>query len=76
MLSYIYRLINSFENEHDFSPNLLQINPVHLEHLKSAFDSNYSIERIMSVLRMDLVINTDCIHPQVSWSHIARTQAS
>lgn len=74
MLSYIYRLINDFEQEHGIHPNLLHLNRLHIEHLNAAFDAGYSLERIMNVLDMELIIQEDIMHPHVAWTTVAQTR--
>jgi len=72
MLAYIYRLIRDFEHEHSIHPNLLYINRFHFEHLKSAFDENYSLQNIIETLQVELIVDVSAIHPHVSWSHCAQ----
>ena len=68
MLSYIYRLIRDFENLHGVQPNLLYLNELHVEHLKSAFEDCYTLQSIRDVLKMDVVISKEITHPHVSWT--------
>jgi hypothetical protein len=71
MLDFIYRLIREFEREHGILPNLLYLNRFHAEHLKSAFDENFSMPQIRNVLGMEMVIESDIIHPRVAWTQVA-----
>ena len=72
MLSFILRLTHDFEQEHGIYPNLLYMNRFHAEHLKAAFDQNYTIAQILELLDMELIIQNDITHPHVVWSQIAR----
>jgi hypothetical protein len=72
MLAYIYRIIRDFEQEHGIHPNLLYLNRLHSEHLKSAFSENYSMQRIAEVLQLELVIDQDSMHPHVLWTQSAQ----
>ena len=72
MLAYIYRLIRDFEQEHGIHPNLLFMNQNHCDHLKEAFDNRYSLYTIMQILQMELVIDSDAIHPHAAWHKTAQ----
>ena len=72
MLSFILRLISEFEHQHGIHPNLLYLNRFHAEHLKTAFDANYSMSQILELLEMELVIENDISHPHVAWTDVAQ----
>lgn len=72
MLSFILRLVREFELEHGIHPNLLYLNRFHLAHLKSAFDRNYSLMKILELLEMELIIENDLSHPHVAWTQVAQ----
>ena len=74
MLGFIYRLVREFELEHGISPNLLYLNRLHAENLKASFDQDYSMSQIMKVLRMELIIDNDIMHPRVAWSQVAEME--
>ena len=76
MLSYIYRLIRNFEKDHGIHPNLLHLNPEHIEHLKKAFEESISLHDIMRLLEMELVVEFDNIHPHVAWTNIAQERVA
>ena len=76
MLGYIYQLVRGFEQEHGVQPNLLYLNRFHSEHLKSAFDEQFSIGQIMDMLQMEMIIDDEIMHPRVAWSHVANRVAS
>jgi hypothetical protein len=72
MLSFVLRLTQEFELEHGFYPNLLYLNRFHAEHLKAAFDLDYTMAQILEILDMELIIQDDITHPRVVWSQIAQ----
>ena len=76
MLGHIYRLVQGFEQEHGVHPNVLYLNPLHSEHLKSAFDEKYTLGQIMSMLHMVMIIDHSIVHPHVAWTHTAQRMAS
>ena len=76
MLSFINRLVREFEREHGIKPNLLYLNRFHIEHLKAAFDENYSMNQIMEMLEMELIIENDISHPHVAWTQLALKKAT
>jgi len=76
MLSYIYRLIHNFEQTHQFLPNLLYLNPVHMQYLQDGVAQNYTLQTINDLLGMELIINRDVVHPHVAWTQTARKRAS
>ena len=76
MLGYIYRLIRGFEQEHGVQPNLLYLNRIHSEHLKTAFDEKLSLGQIMDLLEMEMVIDAEIMHPHVAWTQSAQRVAS
>ena len=72
MLGFIFRLIRDFEQEHGIHPNLLYLSPFHHKHLEAAFAEGFSIQRIQDVLKMELFIDHDIMHPHVAWTHTAQ----
>lgn len=71
MLSFIHRLVRDFELEHGVHPNLLYLNRFHAEHLKTAFDTDYTMSQILEVLGMELIIENDITQPHVAWTQTA-----
>lgn len=76
MLSFILRLTQEFEQEHGIYPNLLYLNRFHAEHLKAAFELEYTMAQILEILDMELIIQNEITHPRVVWSQIAQQRAS
>ena len=68
MLSHIYRLARQFEHAHQVRPNLLYLNPEHLEHLRESFADPRDMGKILELLQMELIIDREVVHPHVAWS--------
>ncbi len=67
MLSYVYRLVAEFRENHGYAPNLLYVNEDHLNRLLSELDDALGVDHIMQLLGMDLVINNEISHPHLAW---------
>ena len=76
MLSFIHRLIRDFELEHGVHPNLLYLNRFHAEHLKTAFNAEFTMPQILEVLGMELIIEDDITQPHVAWTQTASRAAT
>jgi hypothetical protein len=71
MLSYIFRLVRDFEQEHGIHPNLLYLNESHAAQLKTSFSETFSFDRIRETLNMELIVNNEITHPHVAWTQSA-----
>ena len=76
MLSYIYRQICDFENQHGILPNLLYINEEHAEHLKDSVAEEFTLQQIAELLQLEVIINQEVLHPHVAWTQSAIRIAS
>ena len=76
MLSFINRLVRDFELEHGIHPNLLYLNRFHVEHLKTSFETNYSMPQILDLLGMELIIENDITQPHVAWTQMGQRVAA
>ncbi|MDH5784261.1 MAG: hypothetical protein OEZ16_01470 [Chromatiales bacterium] len=70
MLSFIYRLARDFEKEHGIHPNLLYLNPTHLQFLREQLDNEEQLDNIVKLLGMEIMITKEVIHPHVVWTHL------
>jgi hypothetical protein len=70
MLSFIYRLARDFEKEHGIHPNLLYLNPVHLQFLREQLGNESQLDNIVMLLGMEIMVTTEVIHPHVVWTHL------
>ena len=67
MLSYIYRIANEFKREYGYSPNVLYLNPAHLQRLLNEFGADHDFDFVTRFLGMEILVFSDHAHPQVSW---------
>ena len=72
MLSFIYRLILDFEQQHGIHPNLLYINENHAKHLMDGVAEDLSLQNITELLQLELIINREVLHPHVMWTQTAQ----
>lgn len=70
MLSFIYQLVNQYECSHGYPPNLLYINPTHLQQLQHSFASEFDLVDIMNMFKLEFVVDTETIHPHVAWTSL------
>ena len=70
MLSFIYRLSRDFEKEHGIHPNLLYLNPTHLQFLREQLDNEEQLDNIVKLLGMEIMVTNEVIHPHVVWTHL------
>ena len=75
MLSFIYRLIRDFEQQHGIHPNLLYLNEYHVKHLMDGVADDFSLQNITELLELDLIINREVLHPRVVWTQTAQRMA-
>ena len=68
MLSHIYKLVSNFEKQHGILPNLLYLNDEQFKQLQLSLNEDLSIQRIIEMLQLEIIIQTDVIHPHVLWS--------
>lgn len=71
MLSFIYRLVRDFEAEHDIHPNLLYLNPMHLNFLRDQLSPAEQPDEIIRRLGMEIIITQEATHPHVAWTQLA-----
>ena len=69
MLSFIYRLVRDFEQEHGIHPNLLYLNSTHLRFLREQLDEQ-QLDNIVKLLGMEIMVTNEVIHPHVVWTHL------
>lgn len=66
MLSYILRLQRDFEREHGFAANVLYLNGEQYQRLKFEFGDPLR-PSVSERLGVDVILSSDCIHPNVGW---------
>jgi len=70
MLSYLYKVSCNFERQHGYAPNLLYLSNQHFEQLKAELADIPQLADLTLFLGMELVISSDCLHPEVVWSAV------
>lgn len=68
MLSFLYRIATSFENEHGHRANLIYLNPSHMQQLRQDLANIGGMDELIRFLGMELVIDTQVSHPHVAYS--------
>ena len=70
MLSFIYRLLDDFEQEHGYRPNVLYLSPEHCAHLREAFSPGLDMADIRRHLGLEIVLDASLAHPRVAWLNL------
>lgn len=70
MLSFLYRMANTFEREHGFRPNVLYLNNQHFLQLKSQLNNIKDLDALNQLLGMELVLDAELTQPHVAWSSV------
>jgi len=70
MISFLFRLVNIYENEHGFRPNMLYISSSHFDKLKLDLTNINGLDNLVLFLGMEIVIDTDMSHPRVAFSDV------
>jgi len=68
MLSFLYKLATDYEREHGYRPNLLYINPDHLQSLRHDLASIQGLGELVRFLGMEIVIELEACHPHLSYT--------
>ena len=66
MLSYLVRIVASYERSHGIRPTLLYLNHEHLTALRANLAQLRTDEAISQVLGMEIIVSDETIHPQVA----------
>lgn len=67
MLSFLFRLIRSYQREHGLLPNVLYINDFHYQKLRESLPDLTTHEEIATFLQLDVVICRESVHPSIAW---------
>ena len=67
MLSFLFRLMRTYQREHGFLPNVLYINDFHYQKLRESLADLTTHEEIAAFLQLDVVISTEAVHPSIAW---------
>ena len=75
MLSFLYRIARSYQQEHGYRPNAVVMSKTHFRLLQASLPEISDYADLSRLLGMDVVLSEDCIHPHVSWMSMARRAA-
>ncbi len=75
MLSFVYRLVDDYEQEHGSRPNTLYLSQEHLQHLISCFSREMRMEDIVAYLDMEIMLDESALHPRVGWMNRVYSRA-
>lgn len=70
MLSFIYRLVHDYEQEHGFRPNVLYLNRGHFEHMRQELAEIRDLGTMSHLLGMEIVLDPELTQPHVNWTSI------
>ncbi len=67
MLSFLYRLMRSFREEHGYRPNVVIMNSGHFRLLQENLAELHEYPEISRLLGMEIMLSEDSVHPHVGW---------
>lgn len=76
MLSFVYQLARTFEQEHGYPPNLLYLTPRHYSALMAALPEDSARENLRQRLGMEIILTEEVVHPHVAWTRQAQRRAA
>ena len=72
MLSFLYRLVETFQREHGMHPNLIYLNRLHYRKLLESLPAMKSHEEISRFLMMEIIISPEIMHPHVASANLIK----
>ena len=72
MLSFLYRIARSYQQEHGYRPNAVVMSKTHFRELQKSLPEITDYADLSRLLGMEVVLSEDCIHPHVAWMPMAR----
>ena len=67
MLSFLYRLMRSFREEHGYRPNVVVMSSRHFRLLQENLAELEEYPEISRLLGMEIMLSEECVHPHVGW---------
>jgi len=67
MLSFLYRLIRAFREEHGYPPNVVVMSAVHYRVLQNSLPELASPVELAHFLQMEILLSEEAVHPHVAW---------
>jgi len=75
MLSFLYRLVRAFRDEHGFLPNVVVMSSSHYSALQVSLPDIAKAD-LGGFLGMEIHLSDEAIHPHVAWMHRIERVAS
>ncbi len=76
MLSFLYRLVRAFRQEHGYSPNVVVMNAQHYRRLLENVPEMLDYGSVSRFLMMEIILSEDSVHPHVGWQAQAHKKSS
>ena len=76
MLSFLYRLIRAFRQEHGYSPNTVVMNAQHYRRLLENVPEMTDYGSVSRFLMMEVILSEESVHPHVGWMAQAQNKSS
>jgi uncharacterized protein (DUF1697 family) len=76
MLSFLYRLVRAFRQEHGYSPNVVVMNAQHYQRLLENVPEMPDYGSVSHFLMMEVILSEESMHPHVSWMAQAQNKSS
>ena len=67
MLSFLYRLVRAFRQEHGYSPNVVVMNAQHYQRLRENVPEMLDYGSVSHFLMMEIILSEESVHPHVGW---------
>ena len=67
MLSFLYRLVRTFQREHGYPPNVVVMNVSHYRLLHASLADIDDPAELRRMLGLEIMLSADCVHPHVAW---------
>ncbi|HJX18798.1 MAG TPA: hypothetical protein VJ437_11465 [Acidiferrobacterales bacterium] len=76
MLSFLYRLVRAFRQEHGYSPNVVVMNTQHYRRLLDNVPEMADYGSVSRFLMMEIILSEESMHPHVGWMTQAQRKSS
>jgi hypothetical protein len=76
MLSFLYRLVRAFRQEHGYSPNVVIMNARHYQSLLENVPEMRDYGSVSRFLMMEVILSEESVHPHVGWMAQAQDKSS
>jgi hypothetical protein len=76
MLSFLYRLVRAFHQEHGYRPNVVVMNTEHYQRLLENVPEMLNYGSVSRFLMMEIILSEESVHPHVGWLAQAQKKSS